>query len=122
MRAVLQRVEKASVTVDGATIGSIGPGLMVLLGVEEGDSGRDVTFLKRKILNLRIFSDPDGKLNRSLQDVKGAVLVVSQFTLFGDCRKGNRPSYSRAAPTALGVQSALTRSSSASPVSAPRSR
>ena len=87
-------------SVDGATIGSIGPGLLVLVAVAADDGDEDVAFLKKKILNLRIFNDEEGKLNRSLLDVKGSLLVVSQFTLYGDCKKGNRPSYSKAAPPA----------------------
>ena len=100
MRAVIQRVEKASVTVDGTEVGAISKGLVVLLAIEVGDGESDLSFLERKILNLRIFEDRQGKMNRSLQEVKGELLVVSQFTLYGDCRKGNRPSYSRAASPA----------------------
>ena len=100
MRAVIQRVEKASVTVDGTEVGAISRGLVVLLAIEVGDGEPDLSFLERKILNLRIFEDRQGKMNRSLQEVKGELLVVSQFTLYGDCRKGNRPSYSRAASPA----------------------
>jgi len=100
MRAVIQRVEKASVTVDGTEVGAISRGLVVLLAIEVGDGESDLSFLERKILNLRIFEDRQGKMNRSLQEVKGELLVVSQFTLYGDCRKGNRPSYSRAASPA----------------------
>ncbi len=100
MRAVIQRVEKASVTVDGTEVGAISRGLVVLLAIEVGDGEPDLSFLERKILNLRIFEDQQGKMNRSLQEVKGELLVVSQFTLYGDCRKGNRPSYSRAASPA----------------------
>lgn len=100
MRAVIQRVEKARVTVDETVVGEISKGLLVFLGIEIDDSEKDLAFLKRKILNLRIFSDSDGKMNRSLVDTGGAVLLVSQFTLYGDCRKGNRPSFIRAAPPA----------------------
>lgn len=100
MRAVIQRVEKASVTVDGTEVGAISRGLVVLLAIEVGDGEPDLSFLERKILNLRIFEDQQGKMNRSLQEVKGELLMVSQFTLYGDCRKGNRPSYSRAASPA----------------------
>ncbi len=100
MRAVIQRVEKASVTVEGTEVGAISRGVVVLLAIEEGDGEPDLNFLERKILKLRIFEDQQGKMNRSLQEVKGELLVVSQFTLYGDCRKGNRPSYSRAAPPA----------------------
>lgn len=100
MRAVIQRVEEASVTVDETVVGEISKGLLIFLGIEIDDSEEDLAFLKRKILNLRIFSDSDGKMNRSLVDTGGAVLLVSQFTLYGDCRKGNRPSFIRAAPPA----------------------
>lgn len=100
MRAVIQRVEEARVTVDETVVGEISNGLLVFLGIEIDDSEKDLAFLKRKILNLRIFSDSDGKMNRSLVDTGGAVLLVSQFTLYGDCRKGNRPSFIRAAPPA----------------------
>ena len=100
MRAVIQRVEEARVTVDDTVVGEISEGLLVFLGIEIDDSEEDLAFLKRKILNLRIFSDSDGKMNRSLVDTGGAVLLVSQFTLYGDCRKGNRPSFVRAAPPA----------------------
>ena len=85
---------------EGTEVGAISRGLVVLLAIEEGDGEPDLNFLERKILNLRIFEDQQGKMNRSLQEVKGELLVVSQFTLYGDCRKGNRPSYSRAAPPA----------------------
>ena len=87
-------------TVDETVVGEISKGLLVFLGIEIDDSEEDLAFLKRKILNLRIFSDSDGKMNRSLVDTGGAVLLVSQFTLYGDCRKGNRPSFIRAAPPA----------------------
>jgi D-tyrosyl-tRNA(Tyr) deacylase len=98
MRAVVQRVSRASVSVDGQTVGEIGPGLLVLLGVARGDSQADVDVLADKVLNLRIFPDPAGQMNRSLLDTGGGVLVVSQFTLLGDARKGRRPSYLEAAP------------------------
>ena len=98
MRAVIQRVKSAQVTVDGSVVGSIGYGLLVLLGVSEGDTVDDGTWLAGKIANLRIFPDADGKMNVSLVDSGGAVLLVSQFTLYGDCRKGRRPSFIRAAP------------------------
>ena len=97
MRAVLQRVTHAKVTVDGQTVGEIGGGLVVLLGVREGDAPEDADKLADKTTNLRIFSDTDGKFNLSLLDVGGAALVVSQFTLYGDSRKGRRPSFSDAA-------------------------
>ncbi|OQX63323.1 MAG: D-tyrosyl-tRNA(Tyr) deacylase [Desulfococcus sp. 4484_241] len=97
MRAVIQRVRKSSVTVDGETVGAIGRGLLVLLGVAQGDDVSDADFLANKITGLRIFEDGDGKMNRSLIDVGGEMLVVSQFTLLGDCRKGRRPSFTGAA-------------------------
>ncbi len=97
MRAVVQRVSQSEVTVDGEAVGRIGRGLMVLLGVARGDTEADVRFLADKIPRLRIFEDDDGKMNRSLIDVGGGMLVVSQFTLLGDCRKGRRPSFVQAA-------------------------
>ena len=97
MKAVIQRVSQASVTVDNQRIGEISKGLLILLGVEQGDSIQDVTWLSQKIAHLRIFSDPTGKMNLSLLDVKGSALIISQFTLFGDCRKGRRPSFVSAA-------------------------
>ena len=97
MRAVVQRVTQARVTVAGQTVGAIGPGLMVLVGVEEGDGDADVRYLADKVPNLRIFEDAAGKMNRSLLDVGGAILAVSQFTLLGDARGGRRPSFIRAA-------------------------
>lgn len=98
MKAVIQRVTQSAVTVEGRTVGAIGPGLMVLLGVGHGDTSRDCRYLAEKIVNLRIFEDDQGKMNRSLLDVNGTMLVVSQFTLMGDCRKGRRPSFASAAP------------------------
>jgi len=98
MRAVLQRVSEASVKVDGETVGAIGPGLVILLGVEQGDTVEDARFLADKTAGLRIFQDDEGKMNRSLVDTAGEALVVSQFTLLGDCRKGRRPGFSQAAP------------------------
>jgi len=100
MRAVIQRVSRASVAVGKELTGSIGKGLAVLLGIEPGDGPDDLRFITRKLLNLRIFSDQEGKFNLSLLDVKGEILLISQFTLYGDCRRGNRPSFSRAAPPA----------------------
>ena len=98
MRAILQRVSEARVTVDGAIAGEIGPGLLVLLGVAKPDTAADAQFLVDKILNLRIFADAAGKMNLSLLDTRGDLLVVSQFTLYGECRKGRRPSFDAAAP------------------------
>ncbi|MCD4711945.1 MAG: D-tyrosyl-tRNA(Tyr) deacylase [Clostridiales bacterium] len=97
MRAVIQRVNRSSVIVDSKVVGEIGKGLNVLLGVEEGDSEKDVTYMVEKIVNLRIFEDDQEKMNLSLLDVKGEMLCISQFTLMGDCRKGRRPSFSSAA-------------------------
>lgn len=97
MRAVVQRVTEADVTAEGRLTGSIGPGLVVLLGVEEGDLEKDAEYLAEKITGLRIFEDEEGKMNRSLLDRGGKILAVSQFTLLGDARRGKRPSFSRAA-------------------------
>jgi D-aminoacyl-tRNA deacylase len=97
VRTVIQRVLSASVEAEGELTGQIASGLLVLLGIETSDSTEDAAYLAAKTAALRIFSDENGKMNRSVQDVGGAVLVVSQFTLYGDCRKGNRPSYDRAA-------------------------
>ena len=93
MRAVIQRVSSAQVDIDGETVGSIGHGLLILLGVGHGDGEEQAERLWRKIARLRIFEDDDGKTNLSLADVGGQVLVVSQFTLYADCKKGNRPSF-----------------------------
>jgi len=98
MRAVLQRVKEASVTVDGKIVGQIGPGLLVLLGVGQGDTDQDVEWMVDKIPMLRIFEDEAGKMNRSLLDTSKALLAVSQFTLFADTRKGRRPSFTDAMP------------------------
>jgi D-tyrosyl-tRNA(Tyr) deacylase len=97
MKAVIQRVETASVRIDGNEISRIGGGLLVLLGVEKGDSEKDADFLLDKIIHLRIFEDGEGKMNLSLLDISGELLVVSQFTLLADCRKGRRPSFTDAA-------------------------
>lgn len=97
MKALIQRVDRASVTVDGEIKGEIGKGFLILLGVTEADTDREVTMLVDKITKLRIFSDENDKTNCSIQDVGGAMLVISQFTLCADCRKGTRPSFSHAA-------------------------
>jgi D-tyrosyl-tRNA(Tyr) deacylase len=97
MRAVVQRVSGASVTVDGEETARIGPGLLVLLGVREGDGDEHADKLARKLLGLRVFPDADGKMNLSVEDVGGAILCVSNFTVYGDTRKGNRPSFVDAA-------------------------
>jgi D-tyrosyl-tRNA(Tyr) deacylase len=100
VKALLQRVDRASVTVDGNVTGSIGRGLCVFLGVAVGDTEKDIAWLADKIVNLRIFDDESGKMNRSVIDEKGDILIVSQFTLCGDCRRGRRPSWSEAAEPA----------------------
>jgi D-tyrosyl-tRNA(Tyr) deacylase len=99
MRVVLQRVKEAHVDVAGATVGSIGTGLLVLLGVASTDRPEHAAYLAEKIVHLRIFPDGAGRMNRSLIDVSGSLLVVSQFTLYGDCAKGRRPSFDAAAPS-----------------------
>jgi D-tyrosyl-tRNA(Tyr) deacylase len=98
VRALVQRVSRARVTTDGEEIAAIGPGLLVLLGVRNGDTAQQADKLARKLLALRIFEDDQGRMNRSVADVGGQVLCVSQFTLYGDARKGNRPSFVDAAP------------------------
>ena len=100
MRAVVQRMTQASVTVGEETVGKIGPGLLVLLGVAAGDGEEDARYIADKIADLRLFDDAQGQMNLSLEHTGGAALVVSQFTLLGDCRKGRRPSWSDAAPPA----------------------
>jgi D-tyrosyl-tRNA(Tyr) deacylase len=104
MRAVVQRVSSARVEVDGQVTGSIGRGLLVLLGVGQGDTEKQAQWLAEKTAGLRIFEDDAAKMNLSVQDVGGSVLVVSQFTLYGDCRKGRRPSFTDAAPPDLAGQ------------------
>lgn len=97
MRAVIQRVLEASVTVEGNPISQIGPGLLVLLGVEDGDGSEDISWLSGKIAKMRIFSDTEGKMNLSVTDIGGEIIVISQFTLHASTKKGNRPSFLRAA-------------------------
>ena len=101
MRAVIQRVSQASVVVAGETVGAIDQGLMVLLGVAQGDTLQDVTYLADKTAGLRIFEDENSKMNRSVEDIDGSLLVVSQFTLLGDCRNGRRPGFTDSAPPEL---------------------
>lgn len=101
MRAVVQRVTEAAVTVEGRPVGAIGPGLVVLVGVTHGDSDEQARWLAQKVANLRVFEDQEGKMNRSVADIGGRLLVVSQFTLYADTRKGNRPGFSNAAPPGL---------------------
>lgn len=98
MRAVVQRVSAASVTVQGRKVGSIGPGLLVLLGVARGDTEKDGEYLAEKLAGLRIFEDEEEKMNRSVAQMGGSILLVSQFTLYGDVRHGRRPSFTQAAP------------------------
>lgn len=104
MRVVIQRVSEASVTVDQKTVGAIGQGLMVLLGVAQGDTSQEAKALAEKTAGLRIFEDAAGKMNRSVEEIGGSLLVVSQFTLLGDCRKGRRPGFTDAAPPELADQ------------------
>ncbi len=103
MRIVAQRVSASKVAVDGVVVGEIGAGLCILVGVGPEDMARDAERLADKIAHLRIFEDEGGKMNRSLLDIRGAVLAVSQFTLYADCRKGRRPSFTDAAPPEVGV-------------------
>jgi D-tyrosyl-tRNA(Tyr) deacylase len=104
VKLVVQRVKAASVNVDGKTVGDIGSGLFVLTGVSHNDTAADAAFLAKKTVNLRIFDDEAGIMNRSVLDTGGAILAVSQFTLYGDCKKGNRPGYIDAAPPEKGLK------------------
>ena len=101
MRALIQRTSRSSVTVDGACVGQLGPGMTILLGVAPGDGEAELRWLARKLANLRIYPDEQGRMSRSLLDAGLGALVISQFTLFADCRKGRRPSFVGAAPPAL---------------------
>ena len=98
MKALIQRVKHASVTINGNLYSKIGSGLLVFLGIEKGDSEENAKLLSQKLANLRIFEDDNGKMNRSILDIKGEMLIVSQFTLCGDCKKGTRPSFDKSAP------------------------
>jgi D-tyrosyl-tRNA(Tyr) deacylase len=103
MRAVIQRVDAASVSVTGEVVGEIGPGLLVFLGVGEGDTVDDVAWLAGKVCKLRVFEDGEGKMNRAVTETGGGVLVISQFTLFGNLKKGTRPSFNRSAPPEVAI-------------------
>lgn len=103
MRAVIQRVTRASVTVDENVTGSIQTGLLVLLGIEDADNAEDIGWLSNKLVNLRVFADEEGVMNRSVKDVDGGILLVSQFTLFAATKKGNRPSYIRASKPDIAI-------------------
>lgn len=109
MRAVIQRVKESSVAIDGRTVGRSARGLMVLIGVEDGDTDKDLAYVADKVPNLRIFEDENGKMNRSLMDLGGQILAISQFTLLGDARTGRRPSFTAAArpDTAVPMYEAL---------------
>ncbi len=104
LRAVVQRVTSSSVSVESEVVGTIGRGFLVLIGVTLDDTDRDVEYMADKIANMRVFDDEDGKLNLSIMDVGGEVLAVSQFTLYGDCRSGRRPSFTQAAPAKHGME------------------
>ena len=122
MRVLLQRVKEAYVNVDGATVGSIATGMVVLVGVTSTDTRQDADYLVEKIINLRIFPDEARKMNRSLLEASGALLVVSQFTLYGDCKKGRRPSFDTAAPPDLAHPQVPSRARAPLPLSPGRNR
>lgn len=103
MRALIQRVSSANVVIEGEIYGEIGHGILILLGITHEDSEKDIDWLIRKITQLRIFSDEEGKMNLSVQDVEGSLLVISQFTLFAESKKGNRPSYTQSAPPQVAI-------------------
>ncbi len=103
MRVVIQRVSSSSVTIDGVCHGEIGLGMTILVGIEEADGDEDIDWLCKKIVNLRIFDDEDGVMNRSVKDINGEILVISQFTLHASTKKGNRPSYIKAAPPHISI-------------------
>ena len=103
MRAILQRVTRASVTIDGTVKGAIQSGLLILLGIEENDTEQDIEWLSSKIIQLRIFSDADGKMNLSVKDINGDLLIISQFTLFASTKKGNRPGFTRSAKPVIAI-------------------
>lgn len=103
MRVVLQRVREASVAVDGRVVGRVGRGLLLLVAFTEGDGEESLEWMARKLIGIRVFEDDDGRMNRSVEEIDGGVLVVSQFTLYGDARKGRRPSFTRAAAPAIAV-------------------
>ena len=103
MRVVIQRVSEASVKIEGEMYGQIDLGFMILIGIEEADNEEDIKWLSNKIVNLRVFGDADGKMNKSLKDIEGGILLISQFTLHASCKKGNRPSFINAAPPNVAV-------------------
>jgi D-tyrosyl-tRNA(Tyr) deacylase len=103
MRIVIQRVSEASVKINNSIVGEIQQGFMVLLGIEESDNDEDLKWLSNKIVNLRIFGDGEGKMNKSVKDVEGNILLISQFTLHASCKKGNRPSFINAAPPSIAI-------------------